>query len=99
MRLKKIGVIISIISFILFMSIGSRSQLDTKKHFHTKAELDAFGGKIMSPIGPGEYFHLAFSCKGYHGTDSAAVANINEDGIDVNLFDHWESTMMANSAR
>jgi hypothetical protein len=99
MRLKKIGVIISIISFILLMSIGSKSQLDSKKHFHTKAELDSFEGKIMSPIGPGEYFQLAFSCKGCHGIDSAGIANINEDGEDVNLFDHWESTMMANSAR
>src|SRR6185436_6048330 len=99
MRQKKIWVTALIISFIILLSAGSQSQLDSKQYFHTKEERDYFAGKIMSPIGPGEYFQLASSCYGCHGPDSAGIANLNEDGEDVNLFDHWQSTMMANSAR
>ncbi|MEP7169838.1 MAG: hypothetical protein ABI855_10760, partial [Bacteroidota bacterium] len=99
MNKKKFRVIISIISFIVLLSAGSQSQLDSKQYFHTKAERDYFANKIMSPIGPGEYFQLASSCQGCHGPDSAGIANITEDSVDVNLFDHWQSTMMANSAR
>jgi hypothetical protein len=99
MKKKKILVVALLVSFIVLMSIGSKSQFGSKQYFHTKEERDFFAEKIMSPIGPGEYFELSASCRGCHGTDSAGIANINEDGVDVNLFDHWQSTMMANSAR
>lgn len=100
MKHKKLGVITLLIAFIILISLGSQSRMDTEKHFHTTAELEYFQtNKIMAPIGPGEYFHVSSSCRGCHGTDSAGVANIDEDGNDVNLFDHWQSTMMANSAR
>ncbi|HKR03529.1 MAG TPA: T9SS type A sorting domain-containing protein [Bacteroidia bacterium] len=99
MKQKKIWVTTFIITFIVLVSVGSQSQLDSKKYFHTKEERDFFAGKIMSPIGPGEYFQLSTSCLGCHGPDSAGIANINEDGEDINLYDRWQSTMMANSAR
>ena len=39
------------------------------------------------------------SCRGCHGHDTLGLANINENGEDVNLFSHWESSMMALSAK
>lgn len=100
MRYKIPAVLSLIISLIVLMSIGSQSRFNSKNHFHTDDELLYFQtNKLTSAIGPGDYFLPATSCKGCHGSDSAGVANINEDGEDVNLFDYWESTMMANSAR
>ncbi|MFI5218165.1 MAG: T9SS type A sorting domain-containing protein [Bacteroidia bacterium] len=99
MKQKKFGVITFIAVFIVLMSTVSQSRLGSKQYFHTDAERDLFADKKLSPLGPGEYFLPATSCYGCHGPDSAGLANINEDGIDVNLFDRWESTMMANSAR
>ena len=100
MKFKKLLIISVIISYIVLASHGTQSQSDGKKNFHTAEELSYFtSNKVMSPIGPGEYFQLSSSCRGCHGTDSAGVANIDEDGNDVNLFDHWQATMMANSAR
>ncbi len=69
------------------------------KAFHSDEEITAFKEKMMSAIGPGEYFLHSSHCRGCHGFDSAGVANVDEDGNSVNLFDHWQSTMMANSAR
>lgn len=100
MKYKIPGVTIIIITLIVLMSLASQSRFDSKYYFHTDDERLYFEThKTMSPIGPGDYFLPSTSCKGCHGSDSAGVANINEDGEDVNLFDHWESTMMANSAR
>lgn len=81
------------------MSFLSPHQYDAKASFHTPLEIAAFKVRLMSPIGPGEYFLRAEHCKGCHGLDSAGQANIDESGNSVNLFDHWQSTMMANSGR
>jgi hypothetical protein len=72
---------------------------DAKASFHTPEEIAAFKNRVMNPIDSGEYFLHSSHCEGCHGYDSAQVANIDESGNSVNLFDHWQSTMMANSAR
>ncbi len=74
-------------------------QQDVKASFHTPEEKAAFKNRVMNPIDSGEYFLHSTHCEGCHGYDSAQVANIDESGNSVNLFDHWQSTMMANSAR
>ncbi len=74
-------------------------QQDVKASFHTPEEKAAFKNRVMNPIEPGEYFLHSSHCGGCHGFDSAHVANIDSDSVSVNLFDHWQSSMMANSAR
>jgi hypothetical protein len=69
---------------------------DAAKPFHTPEELAYFA---QIPIGPGEYFQPSSSCRGCHGSDSLGQANVDENGMDVNLFDRWQSTMMAFSAK
>src|ERR1043166_8648950 len=101
MLVKKYVVIVFILLLItasnLFLS-GERES-EKIKTFHTQAEKDFFESRVLNPIAPGEYFLHSSHCQGCHGYDSAQVSNIDEAGNSVNLFDHWQSTMMANSAR
>jgi hypothetical protein len=99
MNIKRLIVLAVILSFIAAMSVFSPGQNAVKASFHTEEELAAFRDHSRAPIGEGDYFLNSFRCSGCHGKDSAGNANINEAGDDVNLYDHWQPTMMANSAR
>jgi hypothetical protein len=99
MHKKVLVVFTTLFVFILLASFLSPHQYDANASFHTPGEIEAFKLQFMNPIGPGEYFLTSQHCRGCHGYDSAGLANIDENGNSVNLFDHWESTMMANSAR
>src|SRR5688572_29509272 len=92
-------VVATLFVFIFLASFLNPRQFEANASFHTKDEIEAFKLQLMNPIGPGEYFLSSAHCKGCHGFDSAMVANVDENGNSVNLFDFWESTMMANSAR
>ena len=52
-----------------------------------------------NPIDSGEFFLGYKLCGTCHGYDSTHLANIDFLGNDVNVFDDWRSTMMANAAR
>ena len=71
---------------------------ETVAKFHTPQEMEAFRNH-RAPLEPGQYFLPSYRCQGCHGADSSGYANVNESGEDVNLFDHWKATMMAQSAR
>ena len=96
---RKLPVVFATLLLVIIFGSLIPKQYEATASFHTKDEIEAFKLQLMSPIGPGEYFLTSEHCKGCHGFDSAMIANIDEDGNSVNLFDHWESTMMANSAR
>ncbi|MCW5907382.1 MAG: T9SS type A sorting domain-containing protein [Chitinophagales bacterium] len=70
----------------------------TEAVFHSEEELRAFRDGSRSPIDSGEYFLGSITCKGCHGFDSAHLANVDENGNDINLYDDWEASMMAFSA-
>jgi len=53
----------------------------------------------MTPIQPGQYFLGSTNCKGCHGFDTLHYANVDANGTDINLYDDWESSMMANAAK
>ena len=44
-------------------------------------------------------FPTAIACSGCHGHDANAFALVTTGGQDVNMYDDWRSTMMANAAR
>ena len=97
---KKLLIVFStLFLFILLASFLNPHQYEASASFHTPQEIEAFKLQFMNPIGPGEYFLTSAHCRGCHGYDSAGLANIDENGHSVNLFDHWQSTMMGNSAR
>jgi hypothetical protein len=66
--------------------------------FHTKDELKTFQGE-RARIDSGEYFLGSIRCKGCHGFDTLHHSNIDADSNDINLYDDWESTMMALSSK
>jgi hypothetical protein len=97
---RRLLLVLGSISFLIFLMAFLSPQPNTARPgFHNEKEKEAFEKFGMSAIEAGEYFLESAHCQGCHGHDSAEMANIDEGGNDVNLFDHWQSTMMANSAR
>src|SRR5262245_39820572 len=98
--IKRFLVLAFVIAFVAGASLLAPGEKpDPALLFHTDAEREAFRQANYNVLGPGDYFLTSAHCKGCHGLDSAGMANIDEDGNSVNLFDHWESSMMAQSAR
>jgi len=100
-------IIVSILSFQLIRSAVVNyieHQRTLKKmaditSFHTPKEEKEFKKLLLDPIEPGETFLHSDNCKGCHGFDTAQYAMVTYDSVDVNIYDDWRSTMMANSAR
>ncbi len=99
MNIKRLLVLAVILCFIAAMSVFSPGQNAVKASFHTEEEIRAFNDHSRAPIDEGDYFLNSFRCSGCHGRDSSGNANVNEAGDDVNLYDHWQPSMMANAAR
>jgi len=95
---KSLAVLSVLLGSVLLLS-NFTIRMDAAKPFHTPAELASLKSFAQTPIGPGEYFLPSSSCQGCHGFDTLFLANIDENGMDVNLFDRWESSMMAFSAK
>ncbi len=95
---KSLWVLSILLVTVLFLS-NFTIKMDAASPFHTPEELLLLNQQLLTPIGPGEYFQTSSSCKGCHGFDTLGLSNVDENGMDVNLFDHWESSMMAFSAK
>lgn len=54
---------------------------------------------LLLPIDSNILFPTGKVCGGCHGHDINGLALVTSDGQDVNIYDDWRSTMMANSAR
>lgn len=82
--------------------------------FHTDAELAFFQennlntsrhtNQLLSPpeflpIDSNVFFPTSKLCGGCHGHDPLMNAMVTSDGEDVNIYDDWRSSMMANSAK
>ena len=83
-------------TFILLLALSSGNYNAAHDSFHTASELTYFSAqRVSSPLVPGQWFLPSSSCRGCHGYDSLQLANVDENGSDVNLVSHWESSMMA----
>lgn len=96
MQKRNIGLFIAFITIAAFVLTASDSP--PTQPFHTDAELDAFKHS-RAPIDSGEYFLGSNNCQGCHGYDTLQIANIDANGTDINLYDDWQSSMMAFSAK
>ncbi len=67
--------------------------------FHTKEEIAQFQSLDAQILTGDSLFLTSASCKQCHGFDTAMIASVTPGGEDVNLFDDWKVSMMANSAK
>ena len=94
---------ISIVGFVILVLILVLSLSPTKPRattFHSAEEQQYFSmvaahGIVDSAL----IFPTAASCAGCHGPDPMQNAYIDNEGNDVNLFDDWQTSLMANSAK
>lgn len=86
------------ISTVLLLTFASWQQNDAKP-FHTRMEREFFETHLRNPIDSDQYFLGSIRCKGCHGFDTLHVANIDGNGVDINLYDDWQSSMMANASK
>lgn len=59
----------------------------------------AFHGLNGNPIDSSILFPIAKTCSGCHGYDSTGLAMHTNSDVDVNFYDAWRSSIMANSAK
>ena len=81
-----------IVILIRFAQIGN-----TKSAYHSPEEISFFQTHFRPPLDSGEYFSLPQNCRGCHGFDTLGLANVDASGMDVNLYDDWETSMMGMS--
>lgn len=94
---------IRLVGFGILVLILTLSLSPIKQHattFHNAVERQYFSilfahGTVDSAL----IFPTAASCVGCHGPDPLENAYIDNAGNDVNLFDDWQTSMMANSAK
>ncbi len=56
-------------------------------------------GSLLLPIDSNILFPTAKTCGGCHGHDPLMHALVTTSGKDINIYDDWRSTMMANAAK
>jgi hypothetical protein len=92
--MKRILIVTSILLLVIAAASlsGKESQpeADSVKAKHLKALLDLHTRNIDTTA----IFLPSSRCKGCHGYDPLGNANVTLDGIDINLFDDWETSMM-----
>lgn len=76
----------------------SPAKKDPSMKYHTPEEIALFSSHTTPPLDTGQYFHHPTACQGCHGFDSLGLANVNANGEDVNLYNDWQTSMMALSA-
>ncbi len=95
-RVITVSIIVSLIAISEFL-LSERNE-GRAAQFHSASEMFFFQNHMQTPIAAGEYFLHSINCKGCHGFDSLGIASVDMNGVDVNLYDDWQATMMANSA-
>lgn len=106
MKTKSVVIIFFIVSFIIGMNqfLAGKSETQKiviqKKKFHSETLMKEFHEHLYRfQLDTGQRFLIASKCIGCHGYDSMQLANINAQGVDINLYNDWETSMMGLSAR
>ncbi|MBL7924236.1 MAG: hypothetical protein JNL88_08560 [Bacteroidia bacterium] len=80
--------------FVLVILLRSPFPGHTSKAFHSAEEISFYKAHYLPPLDSGQYFSLPQNCRGCHGFDSLGLANVDINGMDINLYDDWETSMM-----
>ncbi|MBK7889239.1 MAG: hypothetical protein IPJ86_18660 [Bacteroidetes bacterium] len=93
---KKIPYLTALLVVVILLRFSFPGK--TSNPFHSPEEISFFKSYMQTPLDSGEYFSLPQNCKGCHGFDSLGAANVDLNGMDVNLYDDWETSMMGLAA-
>lgn len=102
MRWRSLLIIILCSGFIFGMNqiiSGKNEQKPVTVSYHSIAEKKFYAHHIRFTWDSAQYFLRSAKCEGCHGHDTLGIAGYTQAGVDVNLFDAWESSMMALSAK
>ena len=92
------ALIMSVIMLVALAPVENQ----TEARFHSLAELKVFRASKshnFMDIDSSLLFTTGKVCGGCHGHDINNYALLDEGGNDVNIYDDWRATMMANSAK
>lgn len=88
--------ILSLILIFSFLPYGNQANTS----FHTDTERFHFNAILAhGPVDSSLIFPVGSACKGCHGKDPMENAYITDAGEDVNLYDDWQTSLMANAAK
>lgn len=79
---------------VLVLLIRFAQTGNTRSAYHSPEEISFYQTHFRPPLDSGEYFSLPQNCRGCHGFDTLGLANVDASGMDVNLYDDWETSMM-----
>lgn len=100
MRLKKWGWVSVLAGGCVLLAALAPVENEEEARFHTERELREFREhRLMYEIDSTILFPTGKVCGGCHGYDPQGNAFIDADGEDINIYDDWRSTLMANSAK
>ncbi len=91
-------------SFILVLIVfgvlwfGREKLESSPKRFHSNNELIEFK-KLTASNELNSIFKTSEVCKGCHGFDPTGIASRDSNGLDINVYDDWATSMMGLSAK
>ncbi len=92
-----IAAIFTTLIVLSFTNISSESFANQRKKW-SKSDIEKLH-TILPPYDSANYFPTSSQCMGCHGHDPNMNALVDLSGNDVNPFDFWSASMMANSAK
>ncbi|MBX7094109.1 MAG: T9SS type A sorting domain-containing protein [Flavobacteriales bacterium] len=94
----KKSVFIILISLAVVTVMGKKVETKSLFRSHVKNVMHHNVTQNRAPLAQDEYFMHSFNCGGCHGPDPSAIAMVDNNGTDVNLYSDWRTSMMALSA-
>ncbi len=80
--------------------LGFFPSSESNAAFHDEVELNYFKDHgLLDVIDSSQYFPTSSLCGGCHGLDNEGFAMVDRNGEDINPYDDWRATMMAQSAK
>lgn len=98
---KPITLVVILLSAVVVLVVSSGYGTDPENTtFHDMEDILLYRAMTDDlPDQSNSLFTASGKCNGCHGYDPNEYASLTVGGWDVNVTDHWRSTMMANSAR
>ena len=101
--MKKSFLIVSGLITGLVLVISSGFQGRYTQSYHEPSEMKMLEVMVAAqqdlPVGENSLFTGSGKCAGCHGKDANEYAGITAEGWEVNVTDHWRSSIMGNSAK